>query len=69
EPLNNFLRSFWQQQVGAAEKEIPDYRNPPLSLTRIKKVMKSDLEDMSLHHKIITNCVHTELSSGCTCYQ
>lgn len=42
EPLNDFLRSFWQRQVDAAEAETPDYRHPPLPLARIKKVMKSD---------------------------
>ncbi|KAH9017714.1 histone-fold-containing protein [Lactarius pseudohatsudake] len=42
EPLHEFLHSFWQRQVDAAEQEIPDYRHPPLPLARIKKVMKSD---------------------------
>ncbi|KAG6811389.1 hypothetical protein H0H92_007633, partial [Tricholoma furcatifolium] len=42
EPLNEFLRSFWQRQIDAAEQEAPDYRHPPLPLARIKKVMKSD---------------------------
>ncbi|KAF5363371.1 hypothetical protein D9756_001052 [Leucocoprinus leucothites] len=42
EPLNDFLRSFWQRQINAAEQETPDYRHPPLPLARIKKVMKSD---------------------------
>lgn len=42
EPLNDFLRSFWQRQVDTAEQETPDYRHPPLPLARIKKVMKSD---------------------------
>jgi len=42
EPLNEFLRSFWQRQVDAAEQETPDYRHPSLPLARIKKVMKSD---------------------------
>ncbi|KAH9949148.1 histone-fold-containing protein [Amylocystis lapponica] len=44
EPLQDFLRSFWQRQVDAAEQETPDYRHPPLPLARIKKVMKSDPE-------------------------
>ncbi|EJF60008.1 histone-fold-containing protein [Dichomitus squalens] len=44
EPLNDFLRSFWQRQIDAAEQETPDYRHPPLPLARIKKVMKSDPE-------------------------
>jgi len=42
EPLNEFLKAFWQRQVDAAEQETPDYRHPPLPLARIKKVMKSD---------------------------
>ncbi|KAF6763300.1 histone-fold-containing protein [Ephemerocybe angulata] len=42
EPLNQFLKSFWQRQIDSAEKETPDYRHPPLPLARIKKVMKSD---------------------------
>ncbi|KAI0289789.1 histone-fold-containing protein [Multifurca ochricompacta] len=42
EPLPEFLHSFWQRQVDAAEQETPDYRHPPLPLARIKKVMKSD---------------------------
>ena len=44
EPLNDFLPSFWQRQIDAAEQETPDYRHPPLPLARIKKVMKSDPE-------------------------
>ena len=42
--LSDFLRSFWQRQVDAAENEAPDFRHPPLPLARIKKVMKSDPE-------------------------
>ena len=42
EPLHEFLRSFWQRQIDAAEQETIDYRHPPLPLARIKKVMKSD---------------------------
>jgi hypothetical protein len=42
EPLNEFLRSFWQRQINAAEQEMPDSRHPPLPIARIKKVMKSD---------------------------
>jgi len=42
EPLNDFLRSFWQRQIDTAEQEMPDYRHPALPLARIKKVMKSD---------------------------
>ncbi|KAK7444006.1 Transcriptional activator hap5, variant 2 [Stygiomarasmius scandens] len=42
QPLNDFLRSFWQRQVDSAEQETPDYRHPPLPLARIKKVMKND---------------------------
>ena len=42
EPLHEFLRSFWQRQIDAAETEAIDYRHPPLPLARIKKVMKSD---------------------------
>ncbi|KAI0337481.1 histone-fold-containing protein [Trametopsis cervina] len=44
EPLHEFLRSFWQRQIDAAEQETIDYRHPPLPLARIKKVMKSDPE-------------------------
>jgi len=41
--LDQFLQSFWQRQVDAAENEPPPYgRHPPLPLARIKKVMKSD---------------------------
>ena len=42
EPLNDFLKSFWQRQIDSAEQETPDYRHPALPLARIKKVMKSD---------------------------
>ncbi|KAL5530837.1 HAP5 [Sanghuangporus sanghuang] len=42
--LPEFLRSFWQRQIDAAEQETPDFRHPPLPLARIKKVMKSDPE-------------------------
>ncbi|KAG1799246.1 uncharacterized protein HD556DRAFT_1231463, partial [Suillus plorans] len=59
EPLNDFLCSFWQRQMDTAEKETPGYRNTPLPLPRIKQVMKSDLEGMSLHHKIIAKYVQT----------
>ncbi|KAG2092819.1 uncharacterized protein F5147DRAFT_585716, partial [Suillus discolor] len=69
-PRNDFLCSFWQRQVDTAEKETAGYRKSSApSLTYIKQVMKSDLEGMSLHHKIIANYVHTELSPRCTCYQ
>ena len=44
QPLNEFLPTFWQRQIDAAEQETPDYRHPPLPLARIKKVMKSDPE-------------------------
>ncbi|KAG1784408.1 uncharacterized protein HD556DRAFT_1251382, partial [Suillus plorans] len=60
--LSNFLRSFWQRQVDTAEKETPAYRNPPLPLTRIKKVTKSDPDvnlkvcrSLSLHHKTMSS--------------
>ena len=55
EPLNDFLRSFWQRQVDAAEQETPDYRHPPLPLARIKKVMKSD-PDVKVCAKVIDVC-------------
>lgn len=42
QPLNDFLQTFWQRMIDAAEQETPDYRHPPLPLARIKKVMKSD---------------------------
>ncbi|ESK86575.1 nuclear transcription factor y subunit c-4 [Moniliophthora roreri MCA 2997] len=42
QPLNEFLRTFWQRQIAMAEEETPDYRHPTLPLARIKKVMKSD---------------------------
>ncbi|KIK33491.1 hypothetical protein CY34DRAFT_27030 [Suillus luteus UH-Slu-Lm8-n1] len=35
EPLNDFLRSFWQRQITGID-------DPPLPLARIKKVTKSD---------------------------
>ena len=50
EPLHEFLRSFWQRQVDAAEEEVPDYRHPPLPLARIKKVMKSDPDVKVCYH-------------------
>lgn len=50
EPLNEFLKSFWQRQVDAAEQETPDYRHPPLPLARIKKVMKSDPDVKASYH-------------------
>ncbi|THV05914.1 histone-fold-containing protein [Dendrothele bispora CBS 962.96] len=42
EPLNDFLRSFWQRQIDSAENETMDYKHPVLPLARIKKVMKMD---------------------------
>ncbi|KAG1897377.1 uncharacterized protein F5891DRAFT_957373, partial [Suillus fuscotomentosus] len=35
EPLNEFLRSFWQWKM---DTETPNCKNPPLPPTRIKKV-------------------------------
>jgi hypothetical protein len=63
EPLNDFLRSFWQRQVDAAEQETPDYRHPPLPLARIKKVMKSDPDvkvcrSVIKQHRVLTDYVH-----------
>ncbi|GFZ47160.1 hypothetical protein JCM24511_04903 [Saitozyma sp. JCM 24511] len=40
--LNDFLESFWTRQVDNVEGEEPDFKNYPLPLARIKKVMKSD---------------------------
>ncbi|THU88329.1 hypothetical protein K435DRAFT_568205, partial [Dendrothele bispora CBS 962.96] len=42
EPLNDFLRSFWQRQIDSAENETMDYKHPALPLARIKKVVKMD---------------------------
>ncbi|KAF7981793.1 hypothetical protein HWV62_31887 [Athelia sp. TMB] len=56
EPLHEFLRSFWQRQIDAAEQETPDYRHPPLPLARIKKVMKSDPEVKGLV-AVIESCI------------
>lgn len=58
EPLNEFLRSFWQRQVDSAEQETPDYRHPPLPLARIKKVMKSD-PDVKVSHKHDVSLIFT----------
>lgn len=73
EPLNDFLRSFWQRQIDAAEQETPDYRHPPLPLARIKKVMKSDPDvkvcmnapDMSVL-PTPHNTEHVDDCRGCT---
>jgi nuclear transcription factor Y, gamma len=40
--ISDFLPTFWQRQVDAAENEPTDFRHPALPLARIKKVMKSD---------------------------
>ncbi|RSH95053.1 hypothetical protein EHS25_000139 [Saitozyma podzolica] len=45
--LNDFLESFWTRQVDNVEREEPDFKNYPLPLARIKKVMKSD-EDVKM---------------------
>jgi hypothetical protein len=45
--LNDFLESFWTRQVDNVEREEPDFKNYPLPLARIKKVMKSD-EDVKV---------------------
>jgi nuclear transcription factor Y gamma len=41
-PLDDFLRTFWSDQIKIAEEENPDFKHPSLPLARIKKVMKSD---------------------------
>ncbi|THV01838.1 hypothetical protein K435DRAFT_925223 [Dendrothele bispora CBS 962.96] len=40
EPLNDFLRSFWQCQINSAENETMDYKHPVLPPARITKVLK-----------------------------
>ncbi|KAF9309229.1 hypothetical protein BG003_010014 [Podila horticola] len=39
-----FAHEFWEEQVVAAEQFDSDFKNHPLPLARIKKVMKSDPE-------------------------
>ncbi|KAF9081070.1 hypothetical protein BGX27_005112 [Mortierella sp. AM989] len=39
-----FAQEFWEEQIVAAEQFDSDYKNHPLPLARIKKVMKSDPE-------------------------
>ncbi|KIL56236.1 hypothetical protein M378DRAFT_172859 [Amanita muscaria Koide BX008] len=59
EPLNEFLRNFWQRQIDAAEKETPDYRHPALPLARIKKVMKSD-PDVKVRMGTVSRLKHAD---------
>ncbi|EAU82385.2 nuclear transcription factor Y [Coprinopsis cinerea okayama7 len=64
EPLNDFLRNFWQRQVDAAEQETPDYRHPPLPLARIKKVMKSDPDvkrSLTNHRPPLDDCCRRQV--------
>ncbi|KAF9975095.1 hypothetical protein BGZ73_001356 [Actinomortierella ambigua] len=37
-----FAQEFWEEQIAAAEQFDSDFKNHPLPLARIKKVMKSD---------------------------
>ena len=60
ELLNDFLKSFWQRQVDAAEQETPDYRHPPLPLARIKKVMKSD-PDVKVRQTCVSQHEHIDI--------
>ncbi|KAF9931195.1 hypothetical protein FBU30_010638 [Linnemannia zychae] len=39
-----FAQEFWEEQINAAEQFDSDFKNHPLPLARIKKVMKSDPE-------------------------
>lgn len=39
-----FALEFWEEQIVAAEQFDSDFKNHPLPLARIKKVMKSDPE-------------------------
>ncbi|KAI8601035.1 putative nuclear transcription factor Y subunit C-2 [Dissophora ornata] len=39
-----FAQEFWKEQITAAEEFDSDFKNHPLPLARIKKVMKSDPE-------------------------
>ncbi|KAG0284904.1 hypothetical protein BGZ98_005751, partial [Dissophora globulifera] len=39
-----FAQEFWEEQIIAAEQSESDFKNHPLPLARIKKVMKSDPE-------------------------
>ncbi|KAF9359370.1 hypothetical protein BGX26_012488 [Mortierella sp. AD094] len=39
-----FAQDFWEEQILAAEQFDSDFKNHPLPLARIKKVMKSDPE-------------------------
>ncbi|KAF9300295.1 hypothetical protein BGZ74_008039 [Mortierella antarctica] len=39
-----FAKEFWEEQLVAVEESEPDFKNHPLPLARIKKVMKSDPE-------------------------
>ncbi|KAG0331182.1 hypothetical protein BG000_011127 [Podila horticola] len=39
-----FAKEFWEEQLATVEEAEPDFKNHPLPLARIKKVMKSDPE-------------------------
>lgn len=39
-----FAQEFWEEQIVTAEQFDSDFKNHPLPLARIKKVMKSDPE-------------------------
>ena len=40
--LEEFLQSFWTNQIDQVESEISDFKKHELPLARIKKVMKTD---------------------------
>lgn len=44
------LAKFWQEQLSLADNFDSDFKNHPLPLARIKKVMKTD-QDVKVHYE------------------
>ena len=57
-----FAQEFWEEQITAAEDFDSDFKNHPLPLARIKKVMKSDPEV-----KVACSHVFTQLPGPTMC--
>lgn len=63
-----FAQDFWEEQIVAAEQYDSDFKNHPLPLARIKKVMKSDPEvkvQKTLLLKSIRQIMHPQYALLC----
>jgi ornithine carbamoyltransferase len=63
-----FAQDFWEEQIVAAEQYDSDFKNHPLPLARIKKVMKSDPE-VKVHKALLSvgirKIMHPQYAFSC----